>query len=269
MNNSFPVKDVAEEVYIGTATSHSLKEHAQSGGVVTALALTALKSGLVDSIVTTVSDSKEPQKAIPYVLKNPIDAPKIGGSRYCYCPILYDLKNVCLASRSVCVIGLPCHLSAVQLARNRFKLINSKLKLLIGLLCFNNFTYTSLKEGILLKGFRVDPTRVRRINIERGFLEIKLDDGSVKKKRVKEFYGLLRRACLTCRHFIPPVCDLAVGASGAPRGYSVILVYTKLGRELLYKSVDDNLIEIARASNETREVLRKLVLIKSKRALGK
>jgi len=264
-NDVFSVRNVPSKVYIGRTLLTDLKRHAHSGGVVMTLTLLALELGLVDSVITTACDSEMPQRAVPYVLRNPDKVTKIGGSRYCYCPLLSCLKDVCASSKSICIVGLPCQLNAVKLACEVLKELDSKLKLLIGLLCFNNFTYTSLKEDILSRTFNVNPANVRRVNIERGVLEVELSDGSVKKRPVKEFYKLLRRACSKCRYFIPPVCDLAVGSSGAPKGYSVILVYSKLGEELLHRAANDGLMELTTADEKTLKTLKKLVRIKARR----
>lgn len=265
VNENFPISYVPSKVYIGKTLIEDFKKHSQSGGVVTTLAFLVLKNGFVDSVITTTSDPKEPQRAIPYVLKDPSDVIKIGKSRYCYCPLLSHLKEVCTGSSNVCVVGLPCQLNGVQLTREKFRTIGSKLKLLIGLLCFNNFTYTSLKEKILLESFNVNPMDVKRVNIERGLFEVELSSGEIKKRPVKEFYKLVRRACLNCRYFIPPTCDIAVGSAGAPKGYSVILVYSELGEKLLQEAVDNNLMELIEASDKTLKVLKKLVRIKGRR----
>ena len=109
-------------------------------------------------------------------------------------------------------IGTPCQCRAI----NKMKFLYIKpahvIKYVIGLFCFENFIYTQLYD-ILKRETRVYSTNIKITWIKKNFF--------FQTKDNKEF----------------------VGASGAPKGYSMILIRTNNGEKLVNNMLSRGIIQ--------------------------
>ncbi len=250
------------EAYIARSLIEEISAYAQSGGIVSTIIKYMLDTGQIDVVLTCSVD--ENLKPIPYILTTSEEIYKIAGSKYSFCPVLALLRECVKQYERIMVVGLPCQMIALHKISLINKEVREKVKFKIGLLCFNNFTYTSLLN-VVTKEFKLEPSWVGKIDIRGGKFMIYLKGGiktSIALSQIEKYFA---KACRNCRNFIPPYVDIAVGTVGAPEGYCLVLAFSKEGLEILMKLMQEEWIEIRGADKSALRSLNKLVRLKRQR----
>jgi len=120
-----------EKVFFGYSTNDNIRYHAASGGVITSLVLYMLTQKIVDKVLVT---KMEGFTATPILTDNENDVISAQGSIYFKTfslrilkKLLYNLKK----GKRICIVGLPCQISALKKVLESFE---NKLYF-IGLTC--------------------------------------------------------------------------------------------------------------------------------------
>jgi coenzyme F420 hydrogenase subunit beta len=214
----------------------------QSGGAVTAILASALEEGLLDGVVTVTEDrfTLEPRSAVITSSETLIHE---AGSRYSWwVPLLASLKDAVVRRklRRIGVVGVPCAVQAVrrmrasghQLARP----YGRSIRLLIGLFCTETFDYRALVGGVLREKHGVEPWQVKRLNVA-GKLEVTVEGRDTLAIPLKELEVAVRPGCKSCTDFAAVDADISVGAAGAPKGLTTLLVRTPVGKSFVDRAV--------------------------------
>jgi len=101
-------------VSTGYATDPALRFEASSGGAISALAIQALESGLVDRVVHTQADPDRPTRNRTVVSRSAAEVFAATGSRYISSSPLEVIERELAAGGSMAFIGKPCDLSALR-----------------------------------------------------------------------------------------------------------------------------------------------------------
>ncbi|MFL5297723.1 MAG: Coenzyme F420 hydrogenase/dehydrogenase, beta subunit C-terminal domain [Phenylobacterium sp.] len=113
-----PVWGPMLDVLTGHATDSEIRFKGASGGAVTALALHALQSGLVDRVVHVTADPADPVGNRVVVSTSRDEIVAGAGSRYIASSPLADIESVLADGGRAAFVGKPCDVSALrQLAR--------------------------------------------------------------------------------------------------------------------------------------------------------
>jgi coenzyme F420 hydrogenase subunit beta len=240
------ITSVEEDYYLGDyhkfeifqSTDPEIKARAQDGGVVTGILKHLMEKHYIDgAIVSTTGDDWFPQPTIAHSIKELLAS---SGSRYSVSPNILFLDNLLdlevdhrysgFNDENYAFVGTPCMVKAVMnMKKNNLKIVR-KIKLTIGLFCFENFNHEEITRRLEEK------TGTKRqdwekLNIKRRMLVYIKGKSEPFEIPLKELHDIVRGACNICLDLTNFSSDIAVGGVGAPSGYSSVLIRTNVGQE--------------------------------------
>ena len=119
----------------------------------------------------------------------------------------------------------------------------------IGLLCsktFDDAIFTELFEA----KYGLKKHEMVKMNIK-GVFQIWMRDGSYHEIDLKECHGWTRTGCMHCPDFAAEHSDVATGGIGEDNDWTLTIVRTELGEEVINRMIADGSI-IARRRRPTR-----------------
>jgi coenzyme F420 hydrogenase subunit beta len=262
---------VYRSLYAARITDESLRLRCQDGGAVTALALQALQSGTVDGVVATGIDPAQAWKPLPKVFTDPKELFEASGTKYTLGPLITGLSSAFFefAKRRVLIVGVPCEVQALRRMQvnpfSRHKVAES-IFAVIGLFCSESFWHDKLIAFIKEKG--IEPSRVKRFDIKRGRFRVYEGEREVLSEPLKEMEALTRDSCKVCQDFTAELADVSVGGVGAPDGWSLVIIRTDKGEEILKEALKAGIIEAKELSEESEGLQEVLRLARKKRERG-
>jgi coenzyme F420-reducing hydrogenase beta subunit len=253
--------------YVGHAASDDLRAVGSSGGLVTWTCLELLRRGLVDGVVHVKprrhGDANEP--LFRYAISRSEAAVREGaGSRYYPIELSGVLREMAAKPGRYVVVGIPCFIKAVQLARLNDPVLRDRIVITIGLVC-GHMKSARFAESIAWQAgqsienvehvdFRVK-TPGRPANWYRAGLL--LSDGS---RCEKDWWDMVdgdwgagffqASACNYCDDVCAETADVSFGDawiepySSQAKGTNVVVVRSSLIHDLLLKAKDAALIRL-------------------------
>ncbi|MGQ4874434.1 MAG: Coenzyme F420 hydrogenase/dehydrogenase, beta subunit C-terminal domain [Promethearchaeia archaeon] len=245
-------------------TDKIIEKFGQDGGVVSSILMYLFDRNKIDAaVVSAYDDNFKPQ---PILIFNKDDLVKTAGTRYSISSQIIALKDLYqlpmdiisekkildIDSLRVAFVGTPCQCRAIS----KMKMLNIKpahvIKYVISLFCFENFNYKDL-YNLLEKKTGITPKNIKKTWIKKNFF-IQSKDDKIFEVPIKELNNAVRSHCHECDEFTGKFSDISVGASGAPKGYSMIVIRTEIGKNLIENSLASNYIEqLIIPSNEMPE----------------
>ena len=119
--------------------------------------------------------------------------------------------------------------------------IARRLALTIGLLCSKTFDDAIFEELFAAK-YNIQRQDIAKMNIK-GVFQIWMKDGSYQEVPLKEAHAYTRSGCEQCPDFAAQHADLSTGGIGAFADWTLVIVRTDQGRELVASLVAQGLIE--------------------------
>lgn len=120
--------------HIGRATNKTIYSNAQSGGVCTALLTHLFESGEIDGTVVVRMDYGVVPQIKGVLVTNPADLLKTQKS--CYTPVdLLSTLGSCRGCKSIAIVGLPCHIEAIENLQRTSPRQFGNISFRIGLIC--------------------------------------------------------------------------------------------------------------------------------------
>jgi coenzyme F420 hydrogenase subunit beta len=222
--------------------------HAQSGGVVSALLLAARESGLIDGVILMDVDRWN-QKSEPKLAVTRDEILAAAGSRYVWAPILKELRDAIEERKlkKIAIVGTPCVMSAVRKIRESdldvLSIYKNAIRLSLGLFCTEIFTDKLIDK--LEKELDVNPFDVKSVDVK-GKLIVTLNNSGKVEMPLKDISDVKKRGCECCIDFTSEDADLSLGAVGAERGFTVVIVRNKTGEGFLKLAASNGYIELKR-----------------------
>jgi coenzyme F420 hydrogenase subunit beta len=172
------------------------------------------------------------------------------GSRYTYSAnwLAYDeakergLENLAL-------VGMGCQSSAapVMWARKIGK-VGKPVKFNIGLLCSKTFDDRIFDELFDAK-YGIKRETIKKMNIK-GVFQIWTHDGEYHEVPLKECHAWTREGCNHCPDFAAEHADISTGGIGKFNDYTLTVVRTELGREVMTRMIKAGLVEVKPAEED-------------------
>lgn len=122
-------------VATGYATDAALRHNASSGGIISALAIRALATGLVDFVVQTAADPLAPLANRTAASATPADIFAAAGSRYTASSPLADLETWLARPGRFAFVGKPCDVTALRALARIDPRIDAKVPLMLAFFC--------------------------------------------------------------------------------------------------------------------------------------
>ena len=119
--------------------------------------------------------------------------------------------------------------------------VSRPIKLNIGLLCSKSFDDSLFDELFYLK-YGLAKDQIKKMNIK-GVFQIWMKDGSYHEINLKECHAWTREGCNHCPDFAAEHADISTGGIGDATDWTLTVVRSELGREIIVRMLQDGVIE--------------------------
>ena len=259
---------VSKDIILARATNPEVHARGQDGGLVSAILLWALEHGYIDAaLVSHLEGDGTSWKAVPAVARTREEVMAAAGSRYTYSAntIAYD-QAVAGGAERLALVGMSCQSSVppVMAARKAGKPAR-RLALNIGLLCSKTFD-DAIFEDLFEARYGVARRDIVKMNVK-GVMQLWTRDGGYHEVPLKECHAWTREGCKRCPDFAAEHADISTGGIGAFNDWTLTIVRTDLGREIIVKMLTDGTIEGRPGDDDPGaiELLRKLSITSRRR----
>ena len=270
----FARERAAEEVYgigdvfLARSSDPSLVENGQDGGFVSTLLIYALENDVIDAaLVSGLEGDGSTWRAEARVAKTREDILATAKSRYTYSANLMAYpKAVEEGAERIALVGMGCMASAPAVMKYRKSgKIARRLGLTIGLLCSKTFDDAIFEELFEAK-YGIKRADIVKMNIK-GIFQIWTKDGGFYEVPLKEAHAFTREGCAHCPDFSAEHADISTGGIGAFGDWTLVIVRTDQGRELVDTLKEKGLIETRPGDDDPGAValLHKLATLSRKR----
>ena len=256
------------DVLLARATDESLVENGQDGGFISALLIYALENDVIDAaLVSGLEGDGSTWRAVPRVARTRHDVIETAKSRYTYSANLLAYPEAAEGgAERIALVGMGCMASApgAMQSRKAGKLAR-RLSLTIGLMCSKTFD-DSIFEELFEAKYGIKRADISKMNIK-GVFQIWTTDGHFHEVPLKEAHAYTREGCTLCPDFAAEHADISTGGIGAFGDWTLVIVRTDQGRELMSAMKEQGLIETRPGDDDPGAValLHKLATVSRKR----
>ncbi len=250
-----PVDDLlwgpAHFVGTGFATDAALRHHASSGGVISALLVHALSTGLVDFVVQTGASTEVPTGNRTVVSRTAKDVFEAAGSRYAASSPLAALETWLASPGRFAFVGKPCDVAALRAYARSEPRIDAKVPLMLAFFCAgipSARANARLLDAMDAPAGEVTAFRYRGDGWP-GYATATLADGSTRRMGYDDSWGQIlskevQFRCKICADAVGSAADVACADAwyGDEKGYpsfqeqdgrSLVMARTATGLKLL------------------------------------
>ena len=259
---------VGKDILLTRATDPEIHERGQDGGLVSAILLWCLEQDRIDAaLVSFLEGDGSSWKAVPGVARTREEVLAAAGSRYTYSAnTLAYAEAIEGGAERLALVGMSCQASVpgVMRARKAGK-TGRRLALSIGLLCSKTFDDAIFDELFDAK-YGLKRADIVKMNIK-GVFQLWMRDGSYHEVPLKECHAWTREGCKTCPDFAAEHADISTGGIGADNDWTLTIVRTDAGREIIAGMLADGAIETRPADEDpgAMALLRKLSIVSRRR----
>jgi coenzyme F420 hydrogenase subunit beta len=229
----------------------------------------ALEHDLIDAaLVSALEGDGTTWKAIPGVVRTRAEVLATAGSRYTYSanPMAYAQAIEAGAER-IALVGMGCQASAppVMSARKAGK-VARRFVLSIGLMCSKTFDDAIFPE-LFEARYGLPREDIVKMNIK-GIFQVWTRDGQLHEIPLKEAHEWTREGCKHCPDFAAEHADISAGGIGAFPHWTLTMVRTDKGREVISAMQAAGALEVRSAFDDDPEavaLLRKLSRVSRRR----
>ena len=262
------LEGVSKDIILARATNPEILEKGQDGGLVSAILLWCLEHGYIDAaLVSYLEGDGSTWKAIPGVATNRDEVLAAAGSRYTYSANTMAYADAVVRGfEKLALVGMSCQSSVPPALKSRKAGKPARrIALNIGLLCSKTFDDAIFEELFEAK-YGLAKADMVKMNIK-GVFQIWMKDGSYHEINLKECHAWTREGCKTCPDFAAEHADISTGGIGAFNDWTLTIVRTDLGREIMIKMLEDGTIEGRPGDDDPGAValLRKLATVSRRR----
>jgi coenzyme F420 hydrogenase subunit beta len=262
------VEGISSDILLVRATDPEVQAVGQDGGLVSALLIWALEHDVIDAaLVSDLEGDGSSWKAVPAVATTRAEVLAAAGSRYTYSanPLAYP-KAIEGGAERIALIGMGCQASAppVMAARKAGK-IARRLSLTIGLMCSKTFDDAIFPELFEAK-YGIMRANITKMNIK-GVFQVWTKDGGYHEIPLKEAHAWTREGCTSCPDFAAEHADISTGGIGEFNDWTLTIVRTDKGRQLLDGMIADGAVETRPGDEDPGAIalLRKLAKVSRRR----
>ncbi|MBV9661070.1 MAG: Coenzyme F420 hydrogenase/dehydrogenase, beta subunit C-terminal domain, partial [Acidimicrobiales bacterium] len=262
------MEGVSKDVFLARATDPEIHQTGQDGGLVSAILLWCLANDRIDAaLVSMLEGDGSTWKAVPGLARTREEILASAGSRYTYSanPLAYA-QAIEAGYERLALVGMSCQASVPPIMRARKAgKPGRRLGLSIGLLCSKTFD-DAIFEELLEAKYGLVRAEIVKMNIK-GVLQIWMRDGAYHEVPLKECHAWTREGCKTCPDFAAEHADISTGGIGAFNDWTLTLVRTDAGREVIDGMIADGVIETRPGDDDPGAIalLRKLSTVSRRR----
>ncbi|MEE8168554.1 MAG: Coenzyme F420 hydrogenase/dehydrogenase, beta subunit C-terminal domain [Candidatus Hydrothermarchaeales archaeon] len=208
--------------YLEVFSAGSKRFVGQDGAMVTELLTSAMEMGIIDTAIVVSGDKH--WHPVLRIAHTPEEVTAGLKTKYALADVLSILKLADSQTRKgIGIVGTPCQIEGFRRHAEKTKFFTSKVKLVVGIFCFENFYYKRFYEDFL-GGHGIVAKDIERADMKKGVLTVDTKDGKIYEFKVAEFEHYALQGCMICQHFINMTADISVGGSGSEMGFSSVFV---------------------------------------------
>jgi len=246
------VAGIYTDIMLTRASDEMVHKMGQDGGLVSAILIWAMEHDYIDaSLVSYLEGGADSGswKAIPGVASTKEEVLAAAGSRYTYSANTLALDEALERGFSkLALVGMSCQSSVPPIMWSRkVGKISKPIVFNLGLLCSKTFDDAIFEELFLAK-YRLPKSEMVKMNIK-GVFQIWMKDGSYHEINLKECHAWTREGCIHCPDFAAEHADVSCGGIGKYSDWTLTIIRTDLGREIIQRMIADGSIE-ARPGDE-------------------
>lgn len=242
--NDDEVAGIYHDILLTRASDEFVNSSGQDGGLVSAILIWALENDYIDAALTSFLDGEEGSwKPRPGVAATREQILESAGSRYTYSANTLAIDEALEAGYSrLALVGTSCQSSVppVMWSRKVGK-ISKPFVFNLGLLCSKTFDDAIFDELFETK-YGVRRQDIVKMNIK-GVFQLWLKDGRYREINLKECHAWTREGCMMCPDFAAEHADISCGGIGENSDWTLTIVRTELGREIIARMIADGSIE--------------------------
>jgi coenzyme F420 hydrogenase subunit beta len=239
---------IYQDILLTRATDEMVHQMGQDGGLVSAILIWALEEGYIDGALTSFLEGDgdggaSSWKAIPGVATNREEVLRGAGSRYTYSANTLAVTEARERGlEKLALVGMSCQTSVAPVMWTRKVGKAGKPFILnIGLLCSKSFD-DSIFEDLFWAKYGLAKSEMAKMNIK-GVFQIWMRDGSYHEIPLKECHAWTREGCNHCPDFAAEHADISTGGIGENNDWTLTIVRTDLGREIMSRMIAAGLVE--------------------------
>ena len=246
------IAGIYSDILLTRASDDMVHRMGQDGGLVSAILIWAMENGYIDGALTSYLEGGADSgswKAVPGVATNRDEVLAAAGSRYTYSANTLAIDEAKERGLSkLALVGMSCQSSVPPVMWSRkIGKIGKPIVFNIGLLCSKTFDDAIFEELFEAK-YRLAKSEIVKMNIK-GVFQIWMRDGSYHEINLKECHAWTREGCNHCPDFAAEHADISTGGIGKDNDWTLTIVRTDLGREIIQRMIADGSI-IARPGDE-------------------
>jgi coenzyme F420 hydrogenase subunit beta len=255
------IAGIYSDIMLTRASDDMVHRMGQDGGLVSAILIWAMAEGYIDGALTSFLDGAAGDwKAIPGVAANKDEVLASAGSRYTYSANTLAIDEALERGLSkLALVGMSCQSSVPPVMWHRkVGKISKPIVFNIGLLCSKTFDDAIFEELFEAK-YGLPKQHMVKMNIK-GVFQIWMDDGAYHEINLKECHAWTREGCNHCPDFAAEHADISCGGIGKDNDWTLTMVRTELGREIIQRMIADGSIEARPGDSDPAaiELMRKL-----------
>lgn len=242
---------IYQDIMLTRASDEMVHQMGQDGGFVSALLIWAMDNGYIDAALTSYVEGsgEDSWKARPGVAATKDEVLRAAGSRYTYSANTLALDEALERGLSrLALVGMSCQSSVPPVMWSRkIGKTGKPFVFNIGLLCSKTFD-DSIFDELFWTKYGLARSEMVKMNIK-GVFQIWMRDGSYHEINLKECHAWTREGCTHCPDFAAEHADISTGGIGKDNDWTLTIVRTDLGREIISRMIADGSVE-ARPGDE-------------------
>lgn len=264
------------ELWEGYATDPDIRYQGSSGGLASALALYCIEKEGMHGALHITADPEKPYLNKTVMSRSRTDILSRSGSRYSPASPCDGLEMI-ESSIAPCVfIGKPCDIEGLRKAQQLKSELDKKVGVAIGIFCAGTPSTKGTMD--LLISLNVNPKDAEEIRYRGkgwpGTFSVRLK-GEEKAKEIMTYmasWGFVQKyrpyRCYLCPDGTSEFADISCGdpwyreVKEGEQGYSLVLVRSEKGREILHGAMQAKYVSLKEASPRTLEDSQKNLLDK-------
>ena len=238
------VAGIYSDIMLVRASDEMVHRMGQDGGLVSAILIWAMQEGYIDAALTSFLEGGVGEwKAKPGVAANRDEVLASAGSRYTYSANTLALDEALAAGhKKLALVGMSCQSSVPPVMWHRkVGKISKPIVFNIGLLCSKTFDDAIFEELFDAK-YGLKKQDMVKMNIK-GVFQIWMQNGDYHEINLKECHAWTREGCTHCPDFAAEHADISTGGIGKFNDWTLTIVRTELGREIMQRMIADGSVE--------------------------
>ena len=238
---------IYKDVLLTRAGDDTVHRLGQDGGLVSAILIWCLDNGIIDGALVSHlekgGNGENSWKAVPALATDRESVLAAAGSRYTYSANTLAITEAReLGLESLALVGMSCQTSIGPVMWHRkVGKVGKAIRLNIGLLCSKSFD-DSIFEELFLAKYRLRKEEMVKMNIK-GVFQIWMQNGDYHEINLKECHAWTREGCNHCPDFAAEHADISTGGIGENNDWTLTIVRTELGRQIIMKMLEEGVIE--------------------------